>query len=131
MICYFARRHCQDPNIIREEARKIQEETKDAFYGLHARRPGGGGEIPSETVIHILGECPALAAPRARFLDYRKRRLRRSDTEPTPKRIAIWVLRQDPANGEPAGVGRAAAEFAADAIERRRQAMRELNIWKA
>ena len=39
------------------------------------------------------------------------------------------MLRHDPERGESAGIGRAAAEFAADMVDKRRQAMRELNIW--
>ena len=84
--------------------------------------------IAEETVVHVLGECPALNGPRKKFLDRRQRKMGGPD-EPEPKRIATWILRDDPEGKQPAEVVRAAAEFAADMMQMRGAACRALNIW--
>ena len=63
-------------------------------------REGGQQAIPRETVVHLLGACPALALARARFVDkYRAAMGRRRWEAPAPERVARWVLRQDPGRG--------------------------------
>ena len=86
--------------------------------------------IPEETVIHVVGECPELDGPRARILAARNRKIRGCPIDPSPRRITIWVIRQDPQRGERADVVRAAAEFAADLVERRQEALRSLQLWR-
>ena len=86
-------------------------------------------EIPRETVVHVLGDCAALEVQRARFVERYKQAVgARRHRTPSARRIAIWVLRQDPQRGDPADATRLAMEFAKSVVEVRHDALRRLGL---
>ena len=65
---------------------------------------------------------------RQRFLEKRRRNAVGKAKEPTPLRVAIWILQDDADKGQ-ASVRRAAAEFVFEMAKRRGVASKALNIW--
>ena len=106
---------------------RIHRPDRRCVLCLRGRRTGNAMVIQEETVTHVLGECPELAPARTEYLEKRERRMGRPKVQPKPRRIAVWILRQG--GDEPADILRAGANFAADFYRRRRDALRDLNLW--
>ena len=45
--------------------------------------------IPEESVVHVVGNCPGLAAPRPRYLQQRAKQTRPPKAAPTPDEITM------------------------------------------